>query len=98
MFAEIMALLGMTLSYALRDSVETTVAIDSTLSESTDLEHPTSKNQFSWWGTTRVIKREDVRKLPVRGVQSYILLNPGVVEQDGNLHVRGGKEFQQGTS
>lgn len=39
----------------------------------------------------RIGTQEDIQKLPVRGVQAAVALSPGVVQQNGNLYIRGGR-------
>lgn len=41
--------------------------------------------------TIRITTQEDVKNLPVRGLQNIVALNAGVVQQDGYLYVRGGR-------
>jgi outer membrane receptor protein involved in Fe transport len=41
--------------------------------------------------TVRVTTREDVQALPIRGTQTILALNAGVVRQDGTLYIRGGR-------
>jgi len=41
--------------------------------------------------TVRVTTQENLEALPIRGVQNIIALEAGVVQQDGNLHIRGGR-------
>ena len=41
--------------------------------------------------TVRLTTQDEIRTLPYRGVQNIIALNAGVVQQDGDLHVRGGR-------
>ncbi|HCV44077.1 MAG TPA: hypothetical protein DGH68_11380, partial [Bacteroidetes bacterium] len=41
--------------------------------------------------TPRIASGEDIRSLPVRGVQAAVVLAPGVVQQNGNLYIRGGR-------
>jgi hypothetical protein len=42
--------------------------------------------------TVRQITQEDIQNLPFRGVQNILALQAGVVQQDGELHVRGGRD------
>jgi outer membrane receptor protein involved in Fe transport len=42
--------------------------------------------------TVRVTTREDVQTLPIRGTQAILALNAGVVRQDGDLYIRGGRQ------
>ncbi len=44
----------------------------------------------------RIIDAEEVNSMPVRGVQNVALLQPGIVEQDGNIHIRGSREDEVG--
>lgn len=44
----------------------------------------------------RIQTQEDVRNLPVRGVTAAIVLNPGIVQQDGNIYIRGGRSAEVG--
>jgi len=39
-----------------------------------------------------IIGAEDIENIPVRGVANIVSSETGVVEQDGNLHVRGGRQ------
>jgi len=41
--------------------------------------------------TVRVTTQEDLQSLPIRGIQSIVALEAGVVERGGNLYVRGGR-------
>ncbi|MCA9740474.1 MAG: TonB-dependent receptor [Deferribacteres bacterium] len=41
--------------------------------------------------TVRLTTTEDIENLPIRGLQNIVALNAGVVQQDGNLHIRGGR-------
>jgi outer membrane receptor protein involved in Fe transport len=41
--------------------------------------------------TVRVTTREDIAALPIRGTQTILGLNAGVVQQDGTLYIRGGR-------
>jgi hypothetical protein len=41
--------------------------------------------------TVRLSTQEDIENLPIRGVQNIIALQAGVVQQKGNLYVRGGR-------
>jgi len=41
--------------------------------------------------TVRITTQEDINQLPVRGVQNILALQAGVVQQAGNLYVRGGR-------
>ncbi|MCG3121484.1 MAG: hypothetical protein ALAOOOJD_04602 [bacterium] len=41
--------------------------------------------------TVRVTTREDVQALPIRGTAAILALQAGVVRQDGNLYIRGGR-------
>lgn len=42
--------------------------------------------------TVRMTTSEDIENLPIRGVQNIIALNAGVVQQDGELYIRGGRQ------
>ncbi len=44
----------------------------------------------------RISTQEDIQKLPVRGIQAAVALSPGVVLQNGNLYVRGGRADEVG--
>jgi len=44
----------------------------------------------------RIIDAEEVNSMPVRGVENVALLQPGIVEQDGNIHIRGSREDEVG--
>jgi len=46
--------------------------------------------------TVRVTTREDVQALPIRGTQAILALQAGVVRQDGNLYIRGGRAGEVG--
>jgi outer membrane receptor protein involved in Fe transport len=41
--------------------------------------------------TVRMQTQEDIKNLPIRGFQNLLALNAGVVQQNGNLYVRGGR-------
>jgi len=41
--------------------------------------------------TVRVTTQEDIKNLPIRGVQALVTLSAGVVNQGGTLYVRGGR-------
>lgn len=41
--------------------------------------------------TIRLTTQEDIENLPIRGLQNIIALNSGTVQQDGILHIRGGR-------
>ena len=41
--------------------------------------------------TVRMTTEEDIQNLPIRGLQNIIALNAGTVQQDGELHIRGGR-------
>ncbi|MDZ7343042.1 MAG: TonB-dependent receptor, partial [candidate division KSB1 bacterium] len=41
--------------------------------------------------TVRITTQEEVKQLPIRGTQNILALQAGVVQQDGNLYVRGGR-------
>jgi len=40
---------------------------------------------------SRIIDGEDLENLPVRGVNAVANLQPGIVAQDGNIYIRGGR-------
>jgi outer membrane receptor protein involved in Fe transport len=44
----------------------------------------------------RISTAEDVKNLPVRGVVSAVILSPGVVEQGGEIFIRGGRAEETG--
>jgi len=44
----------------------------------------------------RIGTQEDIQKLPIRGVQAAVALSPGVVQQNGNLYIRGGRSDEVG--
>jgi outer membrane receptor protein involved in Fe transport len=44
----------------------------------------------------RISTQEDIQNLPIRGIQAAIALSPGVVLQNGNLYVRGGRADEVG--
>lgn len=52
-----------------------------------------SKNQTN---VTRIQTNEDIKNLPIRGVTAAIVLSPGVVQQNGNIHIRGGRQDEVG--
>lgn len=41
--------------------------------------------------TVRLTTSEDIQSLPIRGVQNILALSAGTVQQNGNLHIRGGR-------
>ena len=41
--------------------------------------------------TVRMTTQEDIEHIPIRGLQNIVALNAGTVQQDGVLHVRGGR-------
>jgi outer membrane receptor protein involved in Fe transport len=41
--------------------------------------------------TVRLTTTEDIQNLPIRGLQNILALNAGTVQQDGTLHIRGGR-------
>jgi outer membrane receptor protein involved in Fe transport len=41
--------------------------------------------------TVRLQTQEDIENLPIRGIQNIVALQAGVVQQGGNLYVRGGR-------
>jgi outer membrane receptor protein involved in Fe transport len=44
----------------------------------------------------RIIKAEEFDKLPVRGIGAYVAIQPGVVYQNGQFHIRGGRSDEVG--
>lgn len=44
----------------------------------------------------RISTSEELEKLPVRGVQSAVVLQPGVVQQDNRVYIRGGRADEVG--
>jgi len=42
--------------------------------------------------TVRMTTEEDIQSLPIRGLDNIVALNAGVVKQDGELHIRGGRQ------
>jgi hypothetical protein len=42
------------------------------------------------------ISADDILRLPVRGLQNYMGLQPGVVIQDDQVHIRGGRDDETG--
>ncbi|MCX7875248.1 MAG: carboxypeptidase-like regulatory domain-containing protein, partial [Melioribacteraceae bacterium] len=44
----------------------------------------------------RITTNEDIQALPVRGVNSIISLTAGVVNQNGNIYIRGGRVDEVG--
>jgi len=44
----------------------------------------------------RIIDADEVNSMPIRGVQNVAVLQPGIVEQDGNIHIRGSREDEVG--
>ena len=44
----------------------------------------------------RVIRSEDIKNLPIRGVANIVALQTSVVQDGGNLHVRGGRAEEVG--
>jgi len=42
--------------------------------------------------TVRMATQEDIKNIPVRGLQNIIGLEAGVVQQDGGLYIRGGRD------
>ncbi|MCZ6777318.1 MAG: carboxypeptidase-like regulatory domain-containing protein, partial [Ignavibacteria bacterium] len=46
--------------------------------------------------TVRIQTRRDIENLPIRHVIAAIALNPGIVQQDGRLHIRGGRAEEVG--
>lgn len=42
--------------------------------------------------TVRLTTQEDIANLPIRGLQNIVALQPGVVQQNGQLYVRGGRQ------
>lgn len=45
---------------------------------------------------TRIVKSEDFEKLPVRGTNAYVLLQPGVVDLNGTIFIRGSRANEVG--
>jgi len=41
--------------------------------------------------TVRMTVQEDIKNIPIRGVQNIVALDAGTVLQDGDLHIRGGR-------
>ena len=41
--------------------------------------------------TVRLATQDDIKNIPFRGLQNILALNAGVVQQDGNLYIRGGR-------
>ena len=41
--------------------------------------------------TVRMTTQEDLANIPIRGLQNIIGINAGVVQQDGDIHIRGGR-------
>ncbi len=41
--------------------------------------------------TVRISTQEEIRTIPVRGLQNMLAYNAGVVQQDGTLYIRGGR-------
>jgi len=46
--------------------------------------------------TVHLVRREDIKDLPYRGLTSFFAILPGVVLQQGNLYVRGGRAGEVG--
>src|SRR3990170_3450944 len=46
--------------------------------------------------TVRVQTQEDIKNIPLRGAENIVALNAGVVQQGGNLYVRGGRNGEVG--
>ena len=44
----------------------------------------------------RIQTGDDVKNLPIRGVTDAIVLSPGVVQQNGNIYIRGGRAEEVG--
>lgn len=44
----------------------------------------------------RIQTSEEIEKLPVRGIQNAVILQPGVVFQDNRLYIRGGRSDEVG--
>ena len=42
--------------------------------------------------TVRMATQEDIKNIPIRGLQNIIGLEAGVVQQNGGLHIRGGRD------
>jgi outer membrane receptor protein involved in Fe transport len=47
-------------------------------------------------GAVRIIDNEFFTKLPSRGLDAVVLLQPGVVERNGNFYIRGGRMDETG--
>ncbi len=45
---------------------------------------------------TRVLTTDDIQALPVRGLTGVFALQPGVILQDNNIYIRGGREDEVG--
>lgn len=45
---------------------------------------------------TRIMKVEDIKNLPVRGIDAYMALQPGVAEVNGQFHIRGSRADEIG--
>lgn len=46
--------------------------------------------------TVLIIRREDIKDLPFRGIQNIVALAAGVVQQNGQLYIRGGRANEVG--
>jgi len=44
----------------------------------------------------RVTTSDDIKNIPVRGLDNVIALQPGIVLQDGNIYIRGGRVDEVG--
>lgn len=44
----------------------------------------------------RISTQDDFRHIPVRGIDKLLALVPGVIIEDGNIHIRGGREDEVG--
>ncbi|HLP15564.1 MAG TPA: TonB-dependent receptor [Bacteroidota bacterium] len=49
-------------------------------------------------GAVRIINADAIEKMPARGVNAAISLEPGVVENGGNFYIRGGRADETGFS
>lgn len=45
----------------------------------------------------RIVTSEELENLPLRGVEVVANLQPGIVAQDGNIYIRGGRDDEVGT-
>lgn len=44
----------------------------------------------------RVTTNEEIQALPIRGIENIAALTPGVIQQEGNLYIRGGRQDEVG--